>query len=410
MPILVFRYLLKELIPQFFSAVVVICAVIVLSQLVRLSEMLVMFGISLENVFLPFLFIILPFLHMAIPMAYLFAVVLAFARLSADGEYAALLASGYSLRRAAVPTLIVAGVLYVVAALGAMHFEAWGRREFTQFFYRKTQTELDNMIKYKLQSGVFLEDFLGYTLYAERVSADRTRLENVLIAPSDEAKQGAFAILAPSGQILGSVEGGDLKLVLGYGVGVGTRSQADESTVVKFKRTEIDLIRLFQEKILGPDAIQDDFRGYTPSELRRFVADLAKNPQRDESLYRRAAYLFHQRISSPFAVISFALFGMVLGISDPRRGKSMAYLGAVLAIIFAYILKTSFDWLANNRNISVVLAAWAPNVLLTSIGAFLAYQKHRLPPSEPTWTLANLPGIQRMRARRYLTFVKTRKD
>ena len=359
-----------------------------------------MFGISFENVLLPFLFITLPFLHMAIPMAYLFAVVLSFARLSADGEYAALLASGYSLRRAAVPTLLVAGALYLLAALGAMHFEAWGRREFTQFIYRKTQTELDNMIKYKLQPGVFLDDFLGYTLYAEKISADRSRIENVLIAPSDEAKQGTFTMLAPSGQISGTVEGGDLKLVLGYGVAFGTRSDQVDSTIVKFKRTEIDLIRLFQEKILGPDAAQDDFRGYTPVELRKFVTELANNPSRDESLYRRAAYLFQQRISSPFAVISFALFGMVLGISDPRRGKSMAYLGAVLTIISAYILKMSFDWLANNRNFGVVLAAWAPNTILLTIAAFLAYQKHRLPPSEPTWTLANLPLVNRLLRRR----------
>lgn len=398
--ILVFRYLLKELIPQFLSVAVILCAVIVVSQLVRLSEMLVMFGISLENVLLPFLFIILPFLHMAIPMAYLFAVVLSFARLSADGEWAALLASGYSLRRAAVPTMLVAVCLYFSAVMAAIHLEPWGRRELTQFFYRKTQTELDNMIKYKLQPGVFFQDFLDYTLYAERISADRTRLENVLVAPANQAKQGSFTLLAPSGQILGSVEAGNLRLVLEYGVGFATGSVDQEASVVKFKRAEFDLIRMFHEKILGPDAAEDDFRSYTPSELRAFISELASNPKRDEAVFRRARYLFHQRISSPFAVISFALFGMVLGIMDPRRGKSFAYVGAILTIIAGYMFKSAFDWLATNRGIPIIAAAWWPNVILFSCGLFLVYQKHRLPPSESTLALENLPLLNRLLPRR----------
>jgi lipopolysaccharide export LptBFGC system permease protein LptF len=251
-----------------------------------------------------------------------------------------------------------------------------------------------------MQPGVFLDDFLDYTLYAERISSDRTRLENVLIAPGNDNKEGSFTLLAPSGSISGSVEGGDLKLVLEYGVAYATRSADEGSSVLKFKRAEIDLIRIFQEKILGPDAADDDFRSYTPSDLRKFIDELAANPKRDEAVFRRASYLFHQRVSSPFAVISFALFGMVLGISDPRRGKSMAYLGAILTIIGGYVLKTGCDWLANNRSMDVMIAAWLPNVILCAAGAFLVYQKHRLPPSESTLALENLPLLNRLARRR----------
>ena len=106
-----------------------ICSIIVVSQLVRLSEVLVAFGLSLENVFLPFLYIIVPFISLTIPIAFLFAVVLTFARLSADGEYPAMLAAGFPLRSSARPVLAVALVLYVVAAICAINLEAWGRRE-----------------------------------------------------------------------------------------------------------------------------------------------------------------------------------------------------------------------------------------------------------------------------------------
>src|SRR5690606_10602516 len=105
---------------------------------------------SAENVLLPFLYLILPFLSVTIPIAFLFAVLITFSRLSADGEYPAMLASGFSLKRAAMPVLLVAVVMYGVAASCALNLEPWGRRELVQFLYRKTQTELDNYVRYKM--------------------------------------------------------------------------------------------------------------------------------------------------------------------------------------------------------------------------------------------------------------------
>ncbi len=397
--ILVFRYLLKELIPQFLSALIVICSIIVVSQLVRLSEVLVTFGLSLENVFLPFLYIILPFISLTIPMAYLFSVMLTFGRLSADGEYPGLLAAGYSLARAAVPVMLVATTLYGVAAFCALNLEAWGRREMVQFLYRKTQTELDNMIKYKLQSGVFLDDFLGYVLYAEKISADRSKFENVLLAPTNEKEGGGgFTLLAPTGSISGAVETGDLRMILDYGVAYGGQAfgpGGGQTSILKFNHAEIDLLRIFQEQILGADAADDDFRSIPPTELWRFVGELAANPARDESLYRRARYLLHQRIAAPFATVTFAFFGMVLGVSDPRRGKSGAYVGVIVTIIVGYVLMMGTKWLAENGRVDVPVAAWLPNLVLFTLGLFLVFQKNRLPPSESTIDPANLPLIGR---------------
>ena len=385
------------------SALIIICSVIVVSQLVRLSEVLVTFGLSLENVFLPFLYIILPFLSVTIPMAYLFAVVLTFGRLSADGEWAALLASGFPLKRAAVPTLFVALILYGVAGYSALNLEAWGRRELVQFFYRKTQTELDNLIKYKLQSGVFLDDFLGYVLYAEKISPDRTKFENVMLAPGPDNHRDNFTLLAPSGNLTGSVETGDLRMSLDFGVGYSTQPGTGKVSVLKFNRADIDLLRIFREQIIGADSAGDDYRSYTPTELWNYVGQLKAMPKRSEELqgtYLRARYLLHSRIASPFAVITFALFGMVLGVTDPRRGKSFAYIGAILTIILGYVLMMSFKWLAENDHMGAPLAGWMPHLILLAFGGFLVYQKNRLPPSEGTLDPDNLPFIGWIRRRR----------
>ena len=215
----IFFYIAKELIPQFLTSICVLSAILVVSQLVRLSQVLVNFGLSLENIMLPFLFIVLPFMSFNIPIAYMFAVLIAFSRLSSDGEVTALLAAGFSVSRAALPVVLIGGFLYITSALCAVHFEPWGRRELVQFYHRKAQTELDNMVRYRLQPGVFVDNFLGYVIYSEEVSKDKTELKNILMAPgASQAGSQDFSLLAPTGKILGSVEQGNLKMIFENGV------------------------------------------------------------------------------------------------------------------------------------------------------------------------------------------------
>jgi lipopolysaccharide export system permease protein len=390
----VFRYLLKEVIPQFLSTFVVFCSIIIVSQLVRLSEVLVAFGLTAENVLLPFLYIILPFMTVIIPISLVFAVMMAFARFSADGEYAAFLATGFSLKRAAVPVLAVAFALYLVGTACAMYLEAWGRREFVQFQYRKTQSELDSLIKFKMQEGVFLADFIGYIIYSEKISKDRTKLTNVLVAPGGYAKDGDFFMIAPQAEITGSVEKGELRMIFHDGSTFSTNSEQKTSTVAKFGSADIDLLRVFQQQIFGDDYAKDDYRSYPPEELIAFVKK-QRRIDRKSSLYWKSSFLLYSRVSNPFSAFAFALFGMVLGIQDARRGKGSAYVWTIVAVMLSYVFAMAFKWLGENGHMSTMLAAWVPQVILLMAAIFLVYQRNRLPPGESMLAWQNLPFVHK---------------
>lgn len=386
-----------EIVPQFITVFCVLSAVIVVSQLVRLSEVLITFGLSLENILLPFLFILMPFVAITIPIALLFAILLAFSRMSADGEYAAMLASGYSLKRALVPVMMITAFAYVIAVVSAVYFEAWGRRETIQFYHRKTQAELDNMIRYRMKAGVFLDDFLGYVLYAENISPDRTRFDNVLLAPGRENQSQHFTLLAPSASISGSVDAGDLRMSFDYGLIYTTQPSSAEVSVVKFKRAEIDLLRIFRDQVFGSDSVESDYRAYNPRELWNFIGKMSQSSEpKERETYYKARYLFHQRFSMPFACVFFALFAMVFGISDDRRGKNHGFLAASLAVVAGYIAMMSFKFLSEKGHIPAPLGAWLPNLILTSLAAFLLYQKNRLPPSESVFELRHIPILRKL--------------
>jgi lipopolysaccharide export system permease protein len=392
--------LILEIMPQFVTVFCVMSAVIVISQLVRLSEILVTFGLSVENLLLPFLFILMPFISIIVPISIMFAILLAFSRLSADGEFTAMIASGYSLRRALRPVMAVTFVAYLIALVGAVYFEAWGRRETLQFYHRKTQTELDNMIRYRMKPGVFLDDFLGYVLYAEHISPDRTRFENVMLGPGHNTDTQNFTLLAPAASITGSVEAGDLRMSFDYGIIYTTKADSDDVSVIKFKRAELDLLAIFREQIFGPGSTEDDYRSYSPVELSRFVDSMkdSKEPK-DRETWFKARFLFHQRLSMPFACFAFALFAMVLGIQDERRGKNHAFLGASVAIVVGYIAMMSFKFLSEKGMLSAPLGAWLPHLIMTGFGLFMVYQKNRLPPSESIFDLRHIPGLRNFRRR-----------
>lgn len=339
------------------------------------------FGVSLENILLPFLYIIVPFLSFNIPISYLAAVMLAFSRFSNDGEYAAMLASGFSLKRAAKPVFIIAIILYAIACFCAVYGEAWGRKELVNFYFQKTQTEVDNLVKHRLQEGVFSEDFMGYMLYAEKISSDRSRFGNLMIAPTAGSKE-RFTILAPTGGISGSVSEGRLNLLLEKGVLHSSGREHGEQSVLTFDQMEIDLLSMFRERILGGDEVKDDYRSYPPMKLYRYVSSIEKDPEVPRSIYYKARFLLHQRIATPFIVVIFACFGMVLGVTDPRSGKNKAYAGAIVGIIGGYVVLMAFKWFAEKGAISAPVAAWLPNAALLLFGWFLMYQKNRLPPSE----------------------------
>lgn len=388
--VILFLYILREVIPQFVSSLVILASVLIISQLAKLTELLVAFGVSLENIFLPLFYIVLPFISFNIPIAFLFAVMLAFGRFSSDGEYAGLLACGYSLRRALVPVALVASVLYFVGVVATSHLEPWGRRELVRFIYDKTKNEVDNMVRFKMQPGVFIDNFLGYVFYAREISSDRTKLGDVMLAPPSGSKQ-SFTVFAPAGTITGKADSGDLKLSLEYGTAYSTAPEQLSSSVLKFRRAEFDLLRLFREQLVTSDVGDEDYRSLGPAELSAYLERVRTQQPRDEGLYRRARYLFHNRISSPFAVFVFGAFGLVLGVVDPRSQRNRAYIGGISTIIIGYVFMMGFKWLAERGWVDVIVAAWLPQVILMMAGAFLLYQKNRLPPSEPALERANLP-------------------
>lgn len=377
------RYIWREIIPNIFTTLVMFCTVIVISQLLRLSEVLVAFGLSIENLLFPFLYIVVPFISIITPMSFLFGCVIGLSRLNSDGELTAIQAAGGSLWSIARSLLILVIPVIGVSIAAGVYLEGWGRREFINFIYKKTQTELDNMLRYRVQPGVFVENFLGYTLYTEEISSDRTEYKKVMLSPGNK-NAAHFVILCPKARIIGSVSESNLMMELFDGISYAHSSDGGipSVTTFKFDRLEIDLLRVFRERILGGGDSGDDYRGFTPSQLKTALVEAENKQETNSALYRKMAYLYYSRLYNPFIAIFFLFSSILVAHRNTRKSGGSSYFSATGVIMLAYISIVASRWLVENDYIQVTLGILLP-VTMLSLGSIIIFNiKSRLPPSE----------------------------
>ncbi|MFK7871622.1 MAG: LptF/LptG family permease [Oligoflexales bacterium] len=393
------RYLIAETVPSILSTLFLCCSLIVVSQLVRLSEVLVAFGLSAENILLPFLFILMPFMSVIIPIAALFGIMVAISRLSSDGEATALAAAGYGVGALSRPVIATGLVLSLIAGVCGTNLEAWGRREFIQFIYRKTQTELDNLIRFRIQSGVFVKDFLGYVIYTGKVSDDRTIFHDVLLAPGPHSQEH-FVLTAPEAHISGSVAEGSLRMTFYDGMGYTQKHKSNITNVLNFQQGEIDILQVYHQQILGDDHAKDDYRSYTLSELGQYIGT-SRNPQIPEKTYWKASYLYFSRFANAMTAMSFCLLGLILGLGHERHARNRSYFGAILSVLSSFLLIMLFRSMAEKGTVGALYAAVCPQLIIFSLACFALFQKCRLPASEPIFSWKNFPLAPSSEARGY---------
>ena len=113
---------------------------------------------------------------------------------------------------------------------------------------------------------------------------------------------------------------------------------------------------------------------FTSPELSEYIS---KQIDRGSSNVVQYQVEYHKRIATSFASFILTIIGASLS-SRKRKGGMGVYLGAGLALSFAYIiLQTISATFAINAGTPPMLAAWMPNILF----AFIAYACYRKAPN-----------------------------
>jgi len=359
------NYLLKEFFGPLVLSLVVLVFVMLLGNLIKITNLIVNKGVDPLQVMKLFGFLIPYLLTYTLPIACLAAVLLSLGRLSSDNEIVAIRASGISLLHLSVPLIIVGLISSLI--LVVLNDKVI---PYAHFASRKTLIEIG--IKNPtavLEPGVFIDSFERYVIFIYRIDEKENKLYNIRIYEPQEGNKPTRTIIAKRGEFIPDLE----KKIVRFKLIDGTSDEPDPKNPTNFYKVTFKnyfmTLNLAQN---GADKkeIEKKPKDMTLKELRAKIAKL-------ESLKVDTTPLIteiHKKFSLAFSCFIFMLLGIPLAIITRRKEKSINFALAFLIVGSYYLLLLGAEALSLERVIAPYIAIWIPNILLGLIGIMLNYR------------------------------------
>ena len=300
------RYLIRQLVGPMVFLALALTGIILLSQSLRLVDMIVNRGLSIAT-FTELTVLLLPgSLALILPLALFCAVLVVFNRLTNDSELVVMSAAGMSRQALAGPALVVAGAVAAVVMTLNLYATPLALRTFKAEVYEIRS----NYASVLIQESEFNNPVTGLTVYVRSRRPDG-ELEGILVHDSRDPKK-PVTMLAERGAL---VRGEDApRFVLLNGNRQEVERDTGRLSLLYFERYTIDLADYSKP---------ENNRWIEPSE--RFLSELFRPGTSKDDLRNldRLMVEGHRRLTTPFYAIALTLIGMVGAISGEfnRRGQ-----------------------------------------------------------------------------------------
>ena len=413
------RYILLETLVNFAICISAFTGLLLTARILKFANLIINKGVEFKQIAMVFVAITPTFLEIALPMATLLGIMMAFGRMSGDSEVVVIRASGISLMQLIKPIALFGVFALILNFYVSVELRPWGYRTLSKTFFEIARTRSTA----GLSEGVFNK--LGnLTLYSEEIDDKTGALKNVLIDDKREGERRQI-IFAKSGVITSNSKRETIEINLADGV-IHEVIEGDYP-VTQFQTNSWEMR---SEEIYNPDAKENQrrFREMSLAELEKeevrystFITleeskptlplpeDAASNDQEppsktenssrtnsrtklpfpNETMTLRNAhknlnklYLERgRRFSMPFASLLLALIAMPLGIQQPRAqktwGVSISVCLGLFVFVFYYGLLSFGIAMAEDGVLPATLALWIPNIVVAA-GAFYFHRQMSL--------------------------------
>ncbi len=355
------NYLLKEFFSSLILALGILTFVMLLGNLIKITELVINKGVDIYSVAKLFLFMAPYLLTYTLPIAALTAALLSFGRLSSDNEIVAIRACGINIFRLIFPLLTAGVILSLILVI-------FNDRviPYAHFATRKTLKEVG--IKNPtaaLEPGIFINSFAKYVLFINKI--EENKLFNVRIYEPQENKP-TRTIIAKRGEFIAIPEKSIIKLKLID----GTADEPDPENFANFYKlnfkTYFITLNMSQANEVGE--INKKPKDMTIQELTAEVKKLSGKKIDPTPLIIE----IHEKLSLAFSCLIFILLGSSLAIITRRREKSINFGISVLIIGIYYSLFIAAKALSLRGYLPPEIAMWLPNAILAAIGIISTYK------------------------------------
>ena len=303
-------YVLRQIFKPLWIALVVALLVLLIERMLRLLDLVLGAQGPLKVVFEIMAYLVPNYISLALPMSLLLGVMLAFNRLSRDGEIDAMQGAGVSLARQSRAALLAAIGVAVITMIALGYLKPYGRYAYETLVFTVANATFQAFV----QAGVFTH-IQDTTFLIKHVRTRDGAFANVFLYEGSD--DGSTVVTARSGVLVRPGDEAIPMLRLFDGIRLTIRDDAREEGEAKFFRPR------------GADE-----REFTVSELwrRRF-----QPPPGVRVSDMRAE--FHGRLARVLSVPFLPLIGIPLALGRRRSERSFGLaIGILVLIIYNQVL------------------------------------------------------------------------
>jgi LPS export ABC transporter permease LptF len=191
------RYIFGEVVGPFIGGTLFFLFIFLMFQVLRLADFFIVHGVSILILAKLTGLLMISFLPVALPVAFLIAVLMAFGRLSSDSELIAMKATGFSTVRLSIPVVALAVVVVLLSAGLNLSWVPWTMRAYKSNLIKVSNTKVVSAIR----EGTFTTGFFDMLIFADKVDNKTNQLQRVFIYDEREPNN-PLTVVAKSGEIV----------------------------------------------------------------------------------------------------------------------------------------------------------------------------------------------------------------
>lgn len=367
------RYVIREVLLPLAIALLVFTFILIVPSMMQYAEAFIAKGVPTTVVLRAMATLLPSSLALSIPSALLIALLIAFGRLSADREFVAMQACGVSVARLLWPV----GVLSVIGWATTSYVMIEALPDANQAFRQIAFNILAERAEGEVKPRIFFTDFPDLVIYVRDIPPEGG-WNDVFMSDNTPGRPQA-TYLVRHGRVVLDARRRTVEMVLED----GTRHVANPDgtyQVVKFARQVVSVNPDVVFPRGGPTKGDPEM---TIAELRERAAEL----EREGMSSHNQIMAIHRKFAIPVACLVFGVIGLALGATNRRDGKLGSFVFG-LGVIFAYYIPLTLGpALAKGHLIPPWLAVWAPNIILSLVGAGLFFWRSRAADQEFRFTL-----------------------
>lgn len=358
---LINRYILKEIFFPFCMILGVLTFVLLMGKILQVMDLMINKGVGLMEITLLIFFLIPSFLVFTIPVSLLIAILIGLGRLSADNEWTVLKMSGLSLYQLSIPVCIAAMAAFLMTLATTLFFVPYGNLASKALLFEMARQKASISIREK----VFIDDFQGILLYADKIPVHGDYLEGVLISDRRHSSEPS-TIIARRAYLISNPD----TMVITLRLEDGSTHTVD-SDLTNYRKMDFRFydVRLDLASNLAADG-KSGFVSSTDMSLSQLTEAIGKKDAKKEEL-RELEIELYKKMTIPISCLVFALISMPLAIRAHRSVRSRGFTIGLFLVLIYYLFRISGEALVETGRMPAILGTWTPNVIFAVVGIFI---------------------------------------